>query len=77
MFFFLFFFIFLCYEVETVYALSSSSETNGGSKTKPHNFSRQKTILSWSKSKFKREDEKEARVRSIIILPYNGKLSNS
>ncbi|CAI8596985.1 unnamed protein product [Vicia faba] len=35
-----------------VHALSSSSETNGGSKTKPHNFSRHKTILSWSKSKF-------------------------
>jgi tetratricopeptide (TPR) repeat protein len=35
-----------------VHALSSSSETNGGSKTKHHNLNRHKTILSWSKSKF-------------------------
>ncbi|XP_058755578.1 ethylene-overproduction protein 1-like [Vicia villosa] len=50
-----------------VHALSSSSETNGGSKTKPHNFSRHKTILSWSKSKFN-NNSKSSEFANLVSL---------
>lgn len=50
-----------------VHALSSSSDTNGGSKTKPHNFSRHKTILSWSKSKFN-NNNKTSEFANLVSL---------
>lgn len=51
-----------------VHALSSSSETNGDSKTKPHNVNRHRTILSWSKSKFNNHNTTASEFANLVSL---------
>lgn len=51
-----------------VHALSSSSETNGDSKTKPHNVNRHRTILSWSKSKFNNNNTTTSEFANLVSL---------